>query len=108
MNTFRITILGTTFEIQSDDEDNKQLSKIYELFRGKVASIQSKIDSKNSLRIAILAGMLLADDCIKLKSDENFQGDEAERITLRLIDAIDTMLTETSDEVVHENHTLRQ
>lgn len=90
-----ISLLGTSFTIQAD-EDPDYLTRIVEYLSKKVKEVESSVSVRDPLRIAILSGLLVADELFKEKSRHRADGEsaEVERITLDLIDRIDESLGE--------------
>jgi cell division protein ZapA len=92
----QIQILGTTFAIQAD-EDPDYLSRLIDYLSDKVHEIEKTVSTKDPLRIAILAGILLADELFKDRERLNAtlspsESEEAEQIARRLIQSIDESL----------------
>ncbi len=92
----QIQILGAAFTIQAD-EDPEYLSELVTYLSQKVKEIEESVSTRDPLRIAILAGILVADELHKER--EQHQGDlpkneadEVERIAKRLIARIDESL----------------
>lgn len=92
----QISLLGTSFLIQADEE-SEYLSRIVEYLSQKVQEIEQSVAIKDPLRIAILTGLLLADELFKergrgRKATSEEEAEEAERIALSLIEKIDKSL----------------
>jgi cell division protein ZapA (FtsZ GTPase activity inhibitor) len=94
----QIQILGTVFTIQAD-EDPEYLEILVDYLAKKVREIEQTVSTRDPLRIAILAGLLAADDLHKerVRNADTLpqsEAEEVERITRRLIDRIDESLRE--------------
>jgi cell division protein ZapA (FtsZ GTPase activity inhibitor) len=92
-----LDILGTSFSITAD-EDSGRLETIFEQYRKAVALTQQTTGLKDPLKIAILTGFILCDDMYKLQNSNNSgnpEAEEAEHITLQLIDRINELLENT-------------
>ena len=108
MGKLRIQALGTSFTIQSE-EDEEYLNKLFGYYK-KITDEVSQISSiKTPLQIAILSGMMICDELYKEKqnkvalengaaaSDSDNQADffvaeEIEQRTLDMISKIDQVL----------------
>lgn len=107
MGKLRIQTLGTSFTIQSD-EDDAYLNKLFGYYK-KIVDDVSQIGSiKNPLQTAILSGIMICDELYKEKqnklslekgADENqkssqdfFDDEEIEKRTLEMISKISQVL----------------
>lgn len=106
MGKLKIQALGTSFTIQST-EDDEYLNKLFGYYK-KVTEDISKIGSiKNPLQVAILSGITICDELYKEKQNkvasENgdstntsepdfFDAEEIEQRTLDMISKIDKVL----------------
>lgn len=108
MGKLRIQALGTSFTIQSE-EDEEYLNKLFGYYK-KITDEVSQISSiKTPLQIAILSGMMICDELYKEKQNkvalENgaaasdsdnkadfFDAEEIEQRTLDMISKIDQVL----------------
>ena len=93
----RIELLGASFSVQTD-EDPAYLAEVVGLFKQKVAEIQQSVSTHDPLKIAILAGILTADECMKGERDSGKDGTEAGRITGMLIAELDEALGNPEDQ----------
>jgi hypothetical protein len=100
MNSVRIEILGAAFTIQTD-ETPEHLNNLVALVKKRVQLVQTQTNSTDTLKVAILASLMLADELQSRPATpplrpigEPFSDDdeEAERIALRLISDIDERL----------------
>ena len=100
MNSVRIEILGAAFTIQTD-ESPEHINTLVALVKKRVQLVQAKTNSTDTLKVAILASLMLADELQSRPATpplrpigEPFSDDdeEAERIALRLISDIDERL----------------
>ena len=87
----QIELLGTSFSVRTD-EDPEYFSEVVEHFRSKVAEIQRSVTTNDPLKIAILAGILAADDYMKLNGSLRREESEARRIAESLISELDDAL----------------
>ncbi len=96
----QIHLLGTSFTIQAD-EDPAYLSRVVEYLEKKVREIESSVSIKDPLRLAILTGILLADELFKERGGRGSadpDSAEAERMTREIIERIDRSLREEESE----------
>lgn len=96
----KIELLGTSFTLQSD-EDPEYLDELVRYVAGKISEIKSTVSTRDNLKIAILAAVLLADELFKEREHRNNReagddrtADEVNRIADALIARIDTTLGE--------------
>jgi len=96
----RIDLLGAEFNIKTD-QNPEYLAEVVALYRSKVEEIQASVATSDSLKVAILAGILTADEYLKQTSKSRSANDEAERITGALIRELEDALTDepTRDEI---------
>lgn len=87
----RIDLLGTSFSVQTD-EDPEYFREVVQHFRSKVKEIERSVSTNDPLKIAILAGILAADDFMKLNGATRREDSEARRITDSLISQLDAAL----------------
>jgi cell division protein ZapA len=90
----KIEILGTSFVVQSDEEP-EYLSRIVEYYKSKVTEVRTSAPSADSLKCAILTGVIIADELFKEKQGAKSvppDGEELSRITDRLIGRLDESL----------------
>lgn len=99
MGTLQINTLGTSFAIQAK-EDSNYLKNLLSYFNQVSSSIENSTDLKDSLKVAILSGIMLCDELYKeKKKNASLQGKdnsselfEAERLTLKMIEQINKVL----------------
>lgn len=89
----QIDLLGTSFTVRTD-EDPDYFREVVEHFRAKVEEIQRSVTTTDPLKIAILAGILAADDFMKLTGEQRREELEARRITDELLTSLDEALVE--------------
>lgn len=94
--SLQIDVLGTSFAIQAD-ETPEYLSSIYARYKSVVERVERSSAVKDSLKIAILAGILLADETLKDKARDgttppSLDLQEAERLALGMISKIDQVI----------------
>jgi cell division protein ZapA (FtsZ GTPase activity inhibitor) len=107
----RIELLGTAFTIQTD-QDPQYVQDLVDYFRTKVQDVQNRIPSNDALKIAIVAGVLTADELFRARKQDSAETDhgtrgpattdaqnaqELEQITQRLIDVLDRSLAESEE-----------
>ncbi len=88
----RIDLLGTSFVIQAD-EDPLYLRLVVERYRRAIEEARSSTGLSDSLKLAILAGIIVSDEAEKAKHGVSLDETEAERLTLDLIARIDEALS---------------
>ena len=100
----RIELLGTSFSIQSD-EDPAYLEKVLEYLKQKVDEVSSSVNTKDQVKIGILAALLISDELFKFKESQQpgqnlspHEEDEVNEITQRLIRQIDDYIEQDSSE----------
>jgi cell division protein ZapA (FtsZ GTPase activity inhibitor) len=110
-NDIRLDILGTSFTITAD-EDEEYLNKVLSQYGAAVKNTQSISGIKDPLNIAILTGFILCDEFNKikqrldneirakgeLKDEDNWENQEVEDRTLRLITKLDQALSLFGDD----------
>lgn len=87
----RIDLLGAEFNIKTD-QDPEYLNEVVRLYRDKIDEIRKSVGTQDPLKIAILAGILTADDYLKLTGTQRTGSDEVNRIAGDLIRALDSAL----------------
>lgn len=85
---FRIDLLGTSFSIKAD-QDPEYLKKLIDRYRRVAEDVRSGTGLSDSLKISIVAGILLCDELEKSRAKPQPGGDETERIALDLIERLD-------------------
>ncbi len=98
-STLSITILGTSFSIQAD-EDSEYLNRLLQYYESVVQNIQNTTPLKEPLKTAVLAGIMLTDELFKAQlSHDSIKENctktelaELEKRTLKMIDSIDQIL----------------
>lgn len=95
----QIKILGTTFSIRSD-QDPDYIQRILQYISTKTEEIKGSTASNDSLRVAILAGMLITDELFKEREKSNGTAPESEaskeaaRLTAEIIKRLENSLQE--------------
>lgn len=92
----QIDLLGASFAIQADEKP-EYLEAIYSHYKKTVSRIESSAKLTDPLKIAILAGILAADEYYKEKlkhadEDSDIDLSEAEKLALRMISRIDQVI----------------
>ena len=101
MGRLQIDILGTSFNIQSDESD-VYLNKLLDYYKDILTQLRKTTSIADSLQLSILAGISICDELYKAKTrnaritkhTHNTMPDHAEmeRITLKLIEDLDSAL----------------
>ena len=89
----RIDLLGAEFTIQTD-ENPEYLEEVVELYRSKINEIRGSVGTSDPLKIAILAGILVADEFLKQTGTQRTSAEEAAKITVGLISELEAALEE--------------
>ena len=89
----RIELLGTSFQIQSD-EDPSYIEEILAYYRERIGEIESTVATTDPLKKAILAALLVTDELFRARSPESEAAvaGEIDVITRRLLERIDNAL----------------
>ena len=87
----RIDLLGAEFNIKTD-QDPEYLKQVVELYRQKVEEVRGSVQTSDALKIAILAGILTADQHLKSTRSSHTDTEEAERIAGTLIQELEEVL----------------
>jgi cell division protein ZapA (FtsZ GTPase activity inhibitor) len=87
----RIELLGTSFTVKTD-EDEEYLREVIAHFAAKVAEVQGSVSTSDPLKTAILAGVLVSDELIKLTGSTRGESMEASRIAEALIGELTEVL----------------
>ena len=93
----KVTMLGTSFVLQSD-EDLEYLKKLAGYYEEKIEETRRKVETTDPIKLSILTGMLIADELFKARAGDPGipikDLEEAEKITLSLLDTITQTLEE--------------
>jgi cell division protein ZapA len=93
--SLQIDLLGTSFAIQADEKP-EYLSALYSHYKQMLSRVEQTSGLRDSLKIAILAGILVSDELYKEKMKRSDIGSldlsTAEKITLDLISKIDQVI----------------
>lgn len=92
----RIDLLGAEFTIRTD-QDPEYLEEVVEFYRTKVEEVRRSVGTSDALKVAILAGILTADDLLKQKGTTRTVDAEAAQITLGLISELDAALDDAGE-----------
>lgn len=92
----QIDLLGSSFAIQADEKP-EYLNALYNHYKKTVTQIESTSGLSEPLKVAIIAGILLADELFKEKMkhpEQNTSIDlaEAEKIALSMISRIEQVI----------------
>jgi len=110
-NEICLDILGTSFTITAD-EDEEYLNKVLSQYRAAVNNTQNISGIKDPLNVAILTGFILCDEYNKvkqkldeeaetgkiMKNEDNWEEQEVEDRTLRLISKLEQALNMFSND----------
>ncbi len=99
MGRLQIDILGASFAVQAD-EDEQYLKKLFSYYSEIINTIKKTTHIKDPVEISIMAGITLVDELYKEKQKNvsyanalnNSNDKEADRITAELIKQIDKVL----------------
>lgn len=89
-----IHVLGTSFAIQTD-ESPEYVERLVSYVTTKVETLKRSIDTKDNLRLVVLAAVLIADELFKEREapqasdDDGDIGEIAESIIARLDEALE-------------------
>ena len=90
-----IQILGAKFSIQTD-EDPEYVEKLVRYVTRKIESLQKTVATKDPIRLAFLAAILVTDELFKersgVQSSGNEDGNDLETITNGIIARLDEIL----------------
>ncbi len=91
----RIEILGSSFDIQSDDS-TEQLARLSSFVKSKVEEVKGRYTFADPLTIAVLAALNIADELFKAREGREppIQGEDIGILADRLINSIDDKLLE--------------
>jgi cell division protein ZapA (FtsZ GTPase activity inhibitor) len=89
-SSVEVTILGSSFTIQSH-YDSRYMAEVVAFFKEKIREIQESSGARDPLKIALLAGLNVADELMRKRGESSR---EIEEITERLIERIDQSLVE--------------
>jgi cell division protein ZapA (FtsZ GTPase activity inhibitor) len=99
-NQIQVDLLGRSFKIRCE-ESPEHLRLVLEAFKLRVDQISGKLSITDPLKIAILAGIDLTDEILKLKKNlkihseiDSGESSEISLITNTLIERINKSLTE--------------
>jgi len=95
-NLLSVQILGTSFSLKST-ENLDYLRQVVAYYEEKVEETRRGVSLQDPLKIALLTGIVLADEVLKERGRHSGtlsapEADEAERITRALIEKIDSIL----------------
>jgi cell division protein ZapA (FtsZ GTPase activity inhibitor) len=92
----QIDLLGTSFAIQADEKP-EYLNALYTHYKKTVTQIETTSGLQEPLKVAIIAGILLADELYKEKMRHSEQSSpldlaEAEKLALGMISRIEQVI----------------
>ncbi len=95
--SLQIDLLGSSFAIQADEKP-EYLNALYSHYKKTITQIETTSGLTEPIKIAIIAGILLADELYKEKmkrTEQNTAIDlvEAEKMALAMISRIDQVIT---------------
>ena len=94
----KIDLLGAEFNIKTD-QDPAYLEEVVEVYRSRIEEVRATVTTSDPLKLAILAGILTADQYLKETGETRVSASEATRITLGLIDELDAALDTRKDDL---------
>jgi cell division protein ZapA (FtsZ GTPase activity inhibitor) len=94
-NELRLEILGTSFTITTD-EDEEYLQKVLAQYKAAVENTRNISGIKEPLNIAILTGFLFCDEINKIKQQLENESVEVKERTMNLIAKLDQALQDVS------------
>jgi cell division protein ZapA len=96
----KVTLLGTSLMVQSDDKE-EQLQSIVNYFEKKIDEVKKKLPTAEPLKIAIIAALNIIDELFKIQAaqeqraaetNDASDAEEVEKITRNMIQKIDSIL----------------
>ncbi len=92
----QIDVLGTSFALQTD-ETSQYLDVLYNHFRIMLKHVENVTGSTDSLKTAIVAGILITDELFKERmknpnADKTPELNEMEALALKMISSIDRVV----------------
>lgn len=95
-NLLPVQLLGTSFSLKST-ENLDYLREVVAYYEEKIEETRRGVSLQDPLKIALLTGIVLADELLKERNRPTGslsvpEADEAERITRALIEKIDSIL----------------
>lgn len=88
----RIELLGTSFQIQSD-ESPEYIERVLAYYTARVEEIERTVATSDPLKKAILAALLVTDELFA-RRDTDKDAQEIEQITSRLLARLDATVGE--------------
>ena len=95
MKTTQVDILGKTFHLKSEADEN-HISEVAEFVKQKVETVQ-KSQTMDIISTVILTALNIADDYIQLKNERESLVNSIESRSLRLTSVIDPYLRQGQD-----------
>ena len=95
-HSIEVSLLGSSFTIQSQ-YDPRYMADLIGYLKGKIQEVQAASSIRDSLKIALLASLNVADELFRLRNGQREEGSdsrEIKEITERLIETIDKNLVE--------------
>ena len=92
-NVLSVQLLGASFSLKST-ENLDYLKEVVAYYESKIDETRKGVSLNDPLKIALLTGIVLADELLKerQRAGQSAPDAEAERITRALIDTIDSIL----------------
>lgn len=87
-NKVKVTILGQVYTIEGDASGD-HIRKVADYVNQKMEDVANTISHANSLQIAILAALNIADELFQIKESEYMMSDEIKEKTNMLISMLD-------------------
>jgi cell division protein ZapA (FtsZ GTPase activity inhibitor) len=94
-NLVQISLLGTRFSIQTD-QDPKYVQHLLDDLAKRISHIQGSLKIEDPVRAALLAGLFLEDDLAQCRSShpDGVLLEEVEKLHLSMIKSIDQTLSQ--------------
>lgn len=92
----RVDMLGTSFSI-SADESSEYLHRLLSKYRNTVEQVRSSTGIEDSLKLAIISGIVLCDELEKLAMLEAPENRKAEQLAIDMITKLDRLLDDYLD-----------
>lgn len=93
----KISLLGVSFNIETNDNPD-YIKKIVDIYSSKIENVKSFTSTKESLKIAIIAGLLVSDQYLKQKEALEKEK-EKEKIAKKVDDESDKLISSLIHEI---------
>lgn len=103
--SIRVEIYNQTYNIRSFDGDGEYIIQLAEYVDGKMREIASKTLTVDSLKVAILAALQIADDLHRLKTLHDKADEELAARSGECAEMLDRLLKQKTSEVPNSDET---